>query len=197
MQYSGMGAFADDGNGGRIVVVNGETEWLGGGGFTSSVAVEYRSPAYIRIGNGGIDLYDFTHSSGRWSNGYSKNVKLYGTYHAGSIRPPIEVQNGATLDLGGVTGTFSAAAVANTTEAVTFAAGTAVAPSVVNVDLSGRTDLRTLVKSTNPYVVTWSSQPTNVEFVLDAQSEADGYRIYSEAEGLRLKRFKGFMILVK
>ncbi len=43
----------------------------------------------------------------------------------------------------------------------------------------------------------WRSQPTNVDFVLDTQSEADGYRIYSEAEGLRLKRFKSFMILVK
>ena len=78
-----------------------------------------------------------------------------------------------------------------------FASGTAEAPSIVNVNLAGRTDLNAVRKSENPYVVTWSSQPANVNFVLDAQSRANGYRIYSEPEGLRLKRFTGFMILVK
>ena len=78
-----------------------------------------------------------------------------------------------------------------------FASGTAESPSVVNVNLAGRTDLNAIRKSESPYIVTWSSQPANVDFVLDAQSRANGYRIYSEAEGLRLKRFTGFMILVK
>ena len=45
--------------------------------------------------------------------------------------------------------------------------------------------------------VTWPSQPANVDFVIDAQSRAEGYRIYSEAGGLRLKRFMGVMILVR
>jgi len=78
-----------------------------------------------------------------------------------------------------------------------FASGTAESPSVVNVNLAGRTDLNAIRKSENPYIVTWSSQPANVNFVLDAQSRADGYRLYSEAEGLRIKRFTGFIILVK
>ena len=78
-----------------------------------------------------------------------------------------------------------------------FASGTAEAPSIVNVNLAGRTDLIALKNSESPYIVTWSSQPANVDFVLDAQSRANGYRIYSEAEGLKLKRFTGFMILVK
>ena len=51
-----------------------------------------------------------------------------------------------------------------------FASGTAEAPSIVNVNLAGRTDLNAVRKSENPYVVTWSSQPANVNFVLDAQS---------------------------
>ena len=78
-----------------------------------------------------------------------------------------------------------------------FASGTAESPSVVNVNLAGRTDLNAIRKSENPYSGTWSSQPANVEFVLDAQSHADGYRIYPEAGGLRLKRFTGVMILVR
>ena len=78
-----------------------------------------------------------------------------------------------------------------------FASGTAEAPSIVNVNLAGRTDLIALKNSESPYIVTWSSQPANVDFVLDAQSRANGYKIYSEAEGLRLKRFTGMVILVK
>ena len=80
---------------------------------------------------------------------------------------------------------------------MTFQSGTAEEPSVINVNLAGKTDLNAIRKSESPYVVTWPSQPANVNFVLDAQSRANGYRIYSEAEGLRLKRFTGFMILVK
>lgn len=195
--YIGMGAFNDDGSGGKLIVVHGETEWLGGGGFDRSVAVEYRSPAFYRVSASDVKFYDFTYSSGWWSNGYAFKVKLYGTYHAGTIRPPIEVQNGATLDLAALAAPLNANAVANTSGAMTFVSGTAETPSVVNVNLAGRTDLRALAKSANPYVVTWPSQPSNVKFVLDAQSRTEGYKVYSEADGLRLKRFTGFTIIVK
>jgi hypothetical protein len=65
------------------------------------------------------------------------------------------------------------------------------------VSLAGKTDLSAIRKSESPYVVTWLSQPANVEFVLDARSKADGYRISPEAGGLRLNRTMAFMILVK
>ena len=85
----------------------------------------------------------------------------------------------------------------NVRKQVWTAAISAEAPSIINVNLAGRTDLIALKNSESPYIVTWSSQPANVDFVLDAQTRANGYRIYSEAEGLKLKRFTGFMILVK
>ena len=69
--------------------------------------------------------------------------------------------------------------------------------SVVTVNLSGRADLHSIAKSASPYVITWSSQPANVEFVLDAQSRANGYRIYPEVGGLRIKHFTGMMLIVK
>ena len=80
---------------------------------------------------------------------------------------------------------------------MTFQSGTAEEPSIINVNLAGKTDLIAIKNSESPYVVTWPSQPANVDFVLDAQSHADGYRIYPEAGGLRLKRFMGVMILVR
>jgi hypothetical protein len=47
------------------------------------------------------------------------------------------------------------------------------------------------------YIVTWASQPANVNFVLDELSTAKGYRICSESEGLKLKYTTGFMVIVK
>ena len=75
--------------------------------------------------------------------------------------------------------------------------GTAEAPSVVNVNLAGRTDLNAIRKSESPYIVTWNAAPANVDFVLDAQSYADGYRISPDEKGLLLKRYMGIMILVR
>ena len=96
-------------------------------------------------------------------------------------------------------------AVANTTAHITsavvgdmtFQSGTEEAPSVVNVNLAGRTDLNAIRKSESPYVVTWNAAPVNVDFVLDAQSYADGYRISPDEKGLLLKRYMGMMILVR
>lgn len=42
-----------------------------------------------------------------------------------------------------------------------------------------------------------SAAPANVDFVLDAQSHADGYRISPDEKGLLLKRYMGIMILVR
>ena len=67
----------------------------------------------------------------------------------------------------------------------------------INVNLAGKTDLIAIKNSESPYVVTWPSQPTNVDFVLDAQSYANGYRIVPEAGGLRLLRYTGIIILVR
>jgi stage II sporulation protein AA (anti-sigma F factor antagonist) len=63
--------------------------------------------------------------------------------------------------------------------------------------LAGTDKLIAIKKSESPYVVTWPSQPENVDFVLDAQSNANGYRICPEAGGLRLERFMGIVILVR
>jgi hypothetical protein len=110
------------------------------------------------------------------------------------------MQNGSTMDLRAWpkdSGWPMYSHFKNGKKVLGFASGTAEAPSIINVNLAGRTDLRTLAESANPYIVTWASQPANVNFVLDEQSTANGYRISPEAEGLRLKRTTGFMVIIK
>ena len=180
-------------------------EWLNGCGPTN-VDVEVYAPAYFKL-KGNADVKGLVYEGTLWQkNQVVSHLLVYGRYLAGPCHLPINMRNGSTLDLSAITGSFDLTnAVANTTAYVasavvgdmTFQSGTAEAPSIINVNLAGKTDLNAIRKSVSPYVVTWPSQPANVDFVLDAQSHADGYRIYPEAGGLRLKRFMGVMILVR
>ena len=204
--YVGLGAFRSN-DYGKWVFSGGSCryEWLNGCGPTN-VDVEVYAPACFKL-KGNADVKGLVYEGTSWSkNQVVSHLLVLGRYVAGPCHLPIQMCNGSTLDLSVITGSFDLTnAVANTTAAVasavvgdmTFQSGTAEAPSVVNVNLAGKTDLNAIRKSESPYVVTWPSQPANVDFVIDAQSKAEGYRIYPEAGGLRLKRFMGVMILVR
>ena len=203
--YVGLGAFRSN-DYGKWVFTGGDClyEWLNGYG-PNNVDVEVYAPARFKL-KGNADVGGLVYEATSWSkNQVVSHLLVLGRYVAGPCHLPIQMRNGSTLDLSAITGSFDLTnAVANTTAAcsgvigdMTFQSGTAEAPSVINVNLAGRTDLIALKNSESPYVVTWPSQPANVDFVLDAQSKADGYRIYPEAGGLRLKRFMGVMILVR
>lgn len=135
------------------------------------------------------------------SNAGTSALNVYGTFtpHTTSFYG-CTLQNGSTMDLRQwpeSAGWPMRSLFTSGNAALDFAAGTAAAPSVVNVNLAGRTDLRVLAKSENPYIVTWSVQPSNVDFVLDGETQSAGYRLASRAEGLRLSRIRGFMLIVK
>jgi len=203
--YVGLGAFRSN-DYGKWVFTDGDClyEWLNGYG-PNNVDVEVYAPARFKL-NGNADVCGLVYEATSWSkNQVVSHLLVLGRYVAGPCHLPIQMCNGSTLDLSKITGSFDLTnAVANTAAAssgvigdMTFQSGTAEVPSVINVNLAGKTDLIAIKNSESPYVVTWPSQPANVDFVIDAQSHADGYRIYPEAGGLRLKRFMGVMILVR
>ena len=204
--YVGLGAFRSN-DYGKWVFSGGSCcyEWLNGCGPTN-VDVEVHAPAYFKL-KGNADVKGLVYEGTLWQkNQVVSHLLVYGRYLAGPCHLPISMRNGSTLDLSAITGSFDLTnAVANTTAYVasavvgdmTFQSGTEEAPSIINVNLAGKTDLNAIRKSESPYVVTWLSQPANVNFVLDAQSSANGYKICPEAEGLRLERFMGIVILVR
>ena len=59
----------------------------------------------------------------------------------------------------------------------------------------GRTDLRELVKSENPYVVTWNAQP-DAMFTLDAET-TELFKIEPDDTGIKLIRRSGFTIIIR
>ena len=204
--YVGLGAFRSN-DYGKWVFTGGNCvyEWLNGNGPTN-VDVEVYAPASFKL-KGNADVGGLVYEGTFWAkNTVVSHLLVYGRYLAGPCHLPISMRNGSTLDLSAITGSFDLTnAVANTTAYVasavvgdmTFQSGTAEAPSVINVNLAGKTDLIAIKKSESPYVVTWNAAPVNVDFVLDAQSYADGYRISPDEKGLLLKRYMGMMILVR
>ena len=75
---------------------------------------------------------------------------------------------------------------------LTFAAN-----STITVNLEGRTDLKTIAKSENPYVITWSTKPADTTtFVLDAATRQH-FKCEVTDAGLRLKKTNGLVIIVK
>ena len=98
----------------------------------------------------------------------------------------LTVHNGAAIDLSGHTLTLSGLTGANSGS---FASGAAI-----TVDLSGRTDLKTIAKSANPYIVTWDSQP-DATFTLDATTGRK-FKIQPDGTGLKISiRASGVMII--
>ena len=148
-------------------------------------------------GNQTVGVTDFSYECGTWHSKHAKTKKVAvsGVYTASTNRPPVELQNGATIDLSGLaeclalTGKPAATGAGTFTDAgaVTFASGT------ITVNLAGR-DIAALASS-GGYVATWDGKPDGVVFVLDAISSQDGkYKIFADSTGILVKRRCGLII---
>ncbi len=58
--------------------------------------------------------------------------------------------------------------------------------ATITVNLAGRTDLKTLARSESPYVMTWTTAPTGVTFLQDADSKDLGVSMAVKSDGLAL-----------
>ena len=95
-------------------------------------------------------------------------------------------QSISTLDLSNCNGTLSATGTTSNSEGwwrapLKFASGVAI-----TVDLSGRSDLHTVAKSENPYIVTWGSQPSST-FTLDAAT-GKNFKLQPDGIGIKILR---------
>ena len=72
----------------------------------------------------------------------------------------------------------------------------------IAVNLAGRTDLKSLARSADPHLFTWTVVDGNpvipgATFTLDPDTKAAGYRLRKDSTGLRLVYIKGLMVIVK
>ena len=162
--------------------------------FTTAT-VEYTGTGYAMLGDHGLSTGNLVYNTEKWSShNVNAVLSVYGTYTAGTHRPPIEMKNGSTLDLSNCVGTLSATGTTSSNGGLVtsngplkFASGAAI-----TVVLSGRTDLHTMAKSENPYIVTWASQP-NTTFTLDAATGKE-FKLEPDGTGIKLIRRDGLSI---
>ena len=106
----------------------------------------------------------------------------------------VEMQDGSTIDLTGWSGGWPLASDLNAgVKDVLFASG-----ATVKIDISGRTDMKALAKSASPYLLTWSTAPSNVTFAMaDDSTYVDGVRLRQDATGLKVETMRGLTITVR
>ena len=170
----------------------------------SAANLQFEGNAFLFLaGNntGSILVRDFAYTDTRnyWAahKHTARKVVVGGVYKAGAYRPPVELNNGATLDLSGVSDSWNATGhtgniskndtyISNNPGQVTFASGATIA-----VDLGGRAFGQGKTK-----VVNWSTPPTDVRFVRGATAQWDvSFKV--KDDGLYACRPVGVMILVR
>jgi autotransporter-associated beta strand protein len=155
------------------------------------------------LGDAGFSVNGYDCNGTSWQTHRSANgVVVYGRYIASEIRPWMTLKSGATLDLSKVTGTWSADGLTPVSGGAhrTFTQPGRVAfeaNAEIAVSLGDRRDLRTIINSSSPYLVTWSQEP-NAVFTLD-EASAQKHRclIEKDATGLRVRWMPGFSVIVR
>lgn len=122
----------------------------------------------------------------------TRPIEVYGTFTPATTHfHGVEMQDGSTIDLTGWSGGWPLASDLNAgVKDVLFASG-----ATVKIDISGRTDMKALAKSASPYLLTWSSVPSNVTFAMaDGSTYVDGVRLRYDETGLKVETMRGLVI---
>ena len=185
---------------GKIDITQGG--WLQVVNACVATNVDFKVKCALNIGNTlSVRDYEAVWASNTQShNAGTAALNVYGTFTpaAGQKFYGCTMQDGSTIDLSGATGAFSTLSYyTGGSTNIKFAAN-----ANVTVNLAGRTDLRAIVKSENPFVVTWPEglgPAADVTFQVDAETKRAGLKIIRDDErnGLRLVRKPSFMLIVR
>ena len=125
----------------------------------------------------------------------TRPIEVYGTFTPDTTHfHGVEMQDGSTIDLTGWSGGWPLASDLKAgVKDVLFASG-----ATVKIDISGRTDMKALAKSASPYLLAWSSVPSNVTFAMaDGSTYVDGVRLRYDETGLKVETMRGLVIIFK
>ncbi|MBO7684306.1 MAG: hypothetical protein J6T51_06245 [Kiritimatiellae bacterium] len=188
-------------------IENGKMDFAAGDGWfqvvnaCTATNVDFRVNSALSVG-AALSVRDYEavwSSNTKTHNEGTAALNVYGTFTpaAGQKFYGCTMQNGSTIDLSGRTGTFSTLSYyTGGSTNIKFAAN-----ANVTVNLAGRADLTTILKSDNPFVMTWPEglgPAANVTFQVDAETSRNGLKIIRDDErnGLRLVRKPGLLLLV-
>lgn len=142
-----------------------------------------------------VDNYTAKWISPSGKDSSTSSIKVCGRFTPATTHfHGVEMQDGSTIDLTGWSGGWPLASDLNAgVKDVLFASG-----ATVKIDISGRTDMKALAKSASPYLLTWSTAPSNVTFAMaDGSTYVDGVRLRHDAAGLKVVAMRGLTITVR
>lgn len=196
---TGFCLYNTDVTAGEIVVTGGGYLAPGAAGVRAAdVKITADTRFTDGLTSGSVALFqDIAFSDRNPANGRGSGVyRVSGTLTpAGTSFPNVELLDGATLDLSGKTGSWSAACY-HSDGKVTSRIGPASDAKTVVVNLAGRTDLSTLAASATPYVVTWGegvAKPA-AKFRVDEATQEQGWALRVDGTGLKLVRAQFLVI---
>ena len=189
-------------------IENGKMDFAAGDGWfqvvnaCTATNVDFRVNSALSVGAAlSVRDYEAVWSSNTTThNEGTAALNVYGTFTpaAGQKFYGCTLQNGSTINLSGQSGTFSTQSYYTSgSTAIKFAAN-----ANITVNLAGRADLTTILKSDNPYVMTWPAglgPAASVTFQVDAETKRNHFKVIRDDErnGLRLVRASGFVLIVQ
>ncbi|MBO7683502.1 MAG: hypothetical protein J6T51_02110 [Kiritimatiellae bacterium] len=172
--YVYLGAWHDDGTGGRLLLTGPEGTRFGttDGYGLSSCTIEFASGVVMK-GSKNFVTGDFIYDAAAWQlNTSAFTLGVHGKFVPGAIYPALTMCDGSTLDLSQKSGTWNAdgiAAVAGSGDPRTFTEPGLVSfasGATVTIDLHGRTF------ALGEKIISWVSRPEGTTFVFDTATAA-------------------------
>ena len=184
--YVYLGAWHDDGTGGRLLLTGPEGTRFGttDGYGLSSCTLEFASGVVMK-GRKNFVTGDFIYDADAWQlNTSAFTLGVHGKFAPGAIYPALTMCDGSTLDLSQKTGTWNAdgiAAVAGSGDPRTFTEPGLVSfasGATVTIDVHGRTF------ALGEKIISWASRPEGTTFVFDTATAAGGVSPVAGETGL-------------
>ena len=189
--YSAFGAWRDEAAGGTIEVVHGQFEAVLGYGCLRTRLVVCEG-ANFKI-KGSFDVGGLVFESSSWiSNVGTPILQVCGVYEAGPMRPPLNMRDGSTLDLGAVDGVWSVDGIA---PAGLTAVKTYSEPGFVSFADGATVAVDIGTRSPTGLVVSWTTPPANLDTLNFVAPANRRYSVTFDDKGIYVR--SGLYILVR
>jgi hypothetical protein len=187
---------------GTIDATSGTGWFLTGGNYVTATNVYFKMNSALHVASP-FSVYGYEAKFG--GVGTSNNASAQLTV-AGVFKPTVAAFYGCTMLAGSTMDLTAWPKTAGWPMASAFTTGKTnlefADSGEIAVNLAGRDDLKALARSANPHLFTWTvadGAPVvpDAEFVLDADTAAEGFKLRKDATGLKLLYTRGMLIIVK
>jgi len=186
---------------GTVAITSGTGWFLTGGNYVTALDVDFKMNCALHLASPfSVRGYEANFYS-KISNQVDAEMSVGGVF-----KPTVAAYYGCTMQAGSTMDLTAWPTTAGWPMSSAFTTGKTnlefAASGEIAVNLAGRDDLKSLARSENPHLFTWTvadGAPVvpGAEFVLDPDTAAEGFKLRKDSTGLKLLYTKGMMIIVR